>query len=48
MLKVQKMNFSFMDVIFLHSGHHPVDGHMSGGENKNIDTIKICLNRSTD
>ena len=45
------MHFGFMDVILLHSGHHPEDGHsccyLQGGENKHTNIIKMCLNNST-
>jgi hypothetical protein len=50
MLKYRQMNFGFMDVILLNSGHrrfgHSYD-YLQGGKNKNTNTTAVCLKHST-
>ena len=41
------MHFGFMDVILLHSGHHPEDGHMNG-RNMLVTTIQYSYIPKTE
>jgi hypothetical protein len=51
MLKYRQINFGFMNVILLNSGHRRFGhscGRLQGGKNKKTNTTAVCLKHSTD